>query len=420
MLGQWASRPLDSDVERPCSLYIHIPFCFHKCHYCDFYSLVDRQDRQAEFTDALTLELAALGRYADHAGLDSIFIGGGTPTLLRPGLWRRLLRTLDDHFNLHPIRAGDGEFTVECNPETATPELMAVLAAGGVNRLSVGAQSFDRLHLATLERWHDPRSVQRALALAAEAGIERRSVDLIFAIPGQSLNDWRRDLDAALSLDPGVEHLSCYALTYEPNTAMTRRLARGDFDPAPDDLETEMYLAAVDTLARAGFDRYEVSNFARRVPGAAPSETRSLHNLAYWRRRSWLAAGPSASAHLRMRDGAGRLTAAHQWKNVPRLTEWMTGVRDSGGFSPIVDHEPPDAARWLREFIMMGMRLDEGLPAQPLLAGAEALGATDRLHAAAAPHVEVGRLDLTPAAWRLTDAGFLHADGVAADLMDAI
>lgn len=165
------------------SLYIHIPFCFHKCHYCDFYSLVDTRDRQEPLVERLLVELGALAPLAQGEALRTIFVGGGTPTLLRVDLWERLLDRLGRIFDLGPIRAGEGEFTVECNPETASEELLGVLRAGGVSRLSMGAQSFDPRHLKTLERWHDPASVGRAVELARRAAIERLSVDLILRSP---------------------------------------------------------------------------------------------------------------------------------------------------------------------------------------------------------------------------------------------
>lgn len=386
------------------SLYIHVPFCFHKCHYCDFYSFVDTRGRQGPFLDALERELAMLAGHAGggpRPGLDTIFVGGGTPSLLEVPLWERLLAVLDRLFDL---RSSPGlEFTVECNPETVTPELMAVMAAGGVNRVSVGAQSFHEAHLKTLERWHDPANVQRALSLASDAGIRRRNVDLIFGIPGQTLDEWQADLDRALALDPGVDHISCYALTYEPNTPMTVRMNRGDFAPIDEDIEVQMHRHTVARLAGAGFGRYEVSNFAR--PG---SECR--HNLAYWRQHQWLAAGPSASAHI----------GGWRWKNVPRLTEWMEGVEANMGYAPVRDVEGPDAARALAERIMLGLRLSEGLDAAAILRDAESIGVGAALQREIQRQSDKGFLEQSAPRIVLNDRGFLFADGVAAELMGAI
>lgn len=380
------------------SLYIHVPFCFHKCHYCDFYSIVDSQDRQAQFADRLVRELIAISPWAGESPLQTIFVGGGTPSLLRVDLWERLLATLADRFDLSEIRAGRGEFTVECNPETVTPDLMAVLRAGGVDRVSVGAQSFNPAHLRTLERWHDPENVPKALAMAAAAGIPRSSLDLIFAVPGQTLAEWETDLQRALAL--GTEHLSCYNLTYEPRTAMTARLGRGEFTPADEETEVAMYERTLHLLRSRGLERYEVSNYAR--PGAE-----ARHNLAYWRGEQWLAAGPSASAHV----------AGHRWKNVPRLDDYLT--LDDEGFAPIIDHEPPDAARALAERIMTGLRIAEGLDGRWLHGEAEGLeaGCGDRLAREAERQAAAGLMDLSGGRWRLTEAGFLLADGIAGEFM---
>lgn len=334
-------------------------------------------------------------------------MGGGTPSLLHTDLWTRLLASLARLFDLERL----DEFTVECNPETVTEALAGVLKAGGVTRVSMGAQSFDPRHLKTLERWHDPASVPRALRLAADAGIQRRSIDLIYAIPGQTLDDWKRDLDIALSLpqEIGVEHLSCYALTYEPNTAMTRRLALGRFTPADEDLEADMFETTVSTLRGAGLERYEVSNFAR--PGRE-----CAHNMAYWRQESWLAAGPSASAHLRLRDP---VAGGWRWKNLPRLTDWMEGVHANNALPPVVDLEPPDPRRALAERIMTGLRLAEGIDAESLRRDVRAAApeSLDALRDSIAHETTTGLLREQAGRLVLSDRGFLFADGIASRLM---
>lgn len=386
---------------RPRSLYLHLPFCTHKCHYCDFYSIVDTRDRQEAFTDRMVRELQALAPLAatGSGGLDTIFVGGGTPSLLRPNLWKRLLDALHDAFDLSAVRAGVAEFSVECNPETVTGELMGVLAEGGVNRVSMGAQSFNRHHLATLERRHDPDRLPLAAETVRNAGIQRISVDLISGVPGQSLAEWDADLNAAIAL--GTEHLSAYTLTYESGTAMTARLLRGEFERTDDDLEADMYELTVATLRRHGLDRYEVSNHAR--PGA---ECR--HNLAYWRQESWLAAGPSASAHV----------AGWRWKNTPRLDDYLEG--DDAGFAPVCELEAPDPRRALMDRMMTGVRLREGLPADRVLEQAGALGRAEAIRSAVEGCRASGWLTVDAERWSLTDAGFLFADRVAAELIGAI
>jgi len=384
-------------VRPPASLYIHVPFCFHKCHYCDFYSIVDTRDRQGEFTDRLVRELTALSGACDHPALATIFVGGGTPSLLAVPLWERLLACLRERFDLGGLR----EFTVECNPETVTAELMHTLRSGGVNRVSIGAQSFHPAHLKTLERWHDPANVFKAVELARDAGIARQSMDLIFAIPGQTLNEWDADLQAALSA--GTTHLSCYALTYEPNTAMTARMKKGEFSQAPEDLEADLFEHTLATLRRAGLERYEVSNFAK--PG-----DECQHNLAYWRQQDWLAAGPNASAHVR----------GLRWKNTLRLDDYLhKHVRD---FAMVTDVERPDALRNLSERVWTGLRTAEGVDIAETRQAAEAAkpGVRAAIDRVARRQIELGALHDTHGRWQLTDRGFMIADAVAVAFLEVV
>lgn len=383
------------------SLYLHVPFCSHKCHYCDFYSIVDSRDRQAAFVDRMIEELSLLSRFAAAGPLLTIFVGGGTPSMLEVPLWRRLIGHLEREFDLSAIRAGVGEWTVECNPDSVTAELAETLVAGGVNRISMGAQSFNAAHLRTLERTHNPDNVPIALATMRAAGIRRTNIDLIFGVPGQTLADWKSDL--AIATDLGTQHVSCYDLTYEPGTAMTARLKRGDFEPADEDVEVDMFEATIDTLAAAGLDRYEVSNYAK--PG---EECR--HNLAYWRQSQWLAAGPSASAFVE----------GHRWKNVPRLDDYLHGAGSVP--PPVRDHETPDAARLIKERLMTGLRLREGLQTAELCSAAELArpGSGERLVAAAERAQAKGQMaDGVELVFRLTRAGMLVADAVVVDFLRA-
>ncbi len=317
-------------------LYVHVPFCFHKCHYCDFYSFVDREGQSGAYLAQLERDVEWLrGRVAEP--LDTVFVGGGTPTLLSAPELTRLTELI------RRVPLSDAvEWTFEANPETIDAEKASVLASAGVNRISIGAQSFNHRHLKTLERWHDPANVARAAGFVRGAGIANFNLDLIFGIPGQTLDEWRSDLAVALEIGP--EHLSCYGLTYEPNTAMTRRLLKGEFEPCDDDVEAEMYDATRTTLAEAGFRQYEISNFAR--PGR---ECR--HNLVYWRNEPWWAIGPSASGFV----------AGHRFKVVPRLGDWLSRVGDLS--QPVVDVEPPDERRHVSEALMLGLRLMEGIDA---------------------------------------------------------
>jgi oxygen-independent coproporphyrinogen-3 oxidase len=375
---------------RPAGLYLHVPFCFHKCHYCDFYSIVDGEHRQAAFVDRLIEELDAASRCFDGAAIETIFVGGGTPTLLAPSLWQRLLAALHERIAVSERT----EFTVEANPETVTAEVAETLRRGGVNRVSIGAQSFDGRHLRTLERWHEPASVPRSVSMVRAAGIANINLDLIFAIPGQSLADWAHDLDAALALEP--EHLSCYGLTYEPNTPMARRLKRGEFRRADEDLEAAMFEMAIEHLAARGFEQYEVSAHAR--PGR-----RCRHNLLYWTGGEWWGLGPGAAGHV----------AGVRWKNVPRLTEYL----ERGPLPPVTEVEVIDAGRRAAERLMLGLRLRDGIAAAELSSLLQSDPDAGRRAAAIDRQVRCGALERTNGMLRLTRSGLFIADTVIADLL---
>ncbi len=373
----------------PQGIYCHVPFCFHKCHYCDFYSLVDRRDRQPIFVQRLTDELGIAGRHLTRP-LRTVFFGGGTPTLLATKHWRTLMDAIGDNLLLAP----DCEFTVEANPETVRPDLLAVLVDGGVNRLSIGAQSFHPQSLKALERWHDPANVQRSVKLARAAGIHNINLDLIFAIPGQSLDDWLADLDTALKLEP--THMSCYSLTYEPNTPMTAKVQSGLVEPAENELEAQMYEATIDRLGAAGFEHYEISNWAR--PGY-----RCRHNLMYWENKNWWPFGPSAAGHI---EGT-------RWRNAPRLDDYLT-VKP---WPPICDVEQLDEDGRIGEELMLRLRLIDGITLDRLdelltsgLRGSERTAAIQR-------HIDDGLLHRACGMLRLTRSGLLLADVVLADLV---
>lgn len=375
-------------------LYLHLPFCFHKCHYCDFFSVVDNadQDRQAAFTDALIGELRA---WADRTTLrpTTVFVGGGTPTYLRPELWAKLLDAL------HGLNVLDRaqEFTVEANPETVTAELMKQLADGGVNRVSIGAQSFQRESLAALERWHDPDNVPRAVDACRAAGIDNFSLDLIFAIPGQTLAMLDDDLSRLVALAP--KHLSTYGLTYEPNTPLTARLRVGKVTPIDEDTQRQMYAHVLDRLEGEGFAHYEVSNWALKSD-VADTDLRCAHNLMYWHNRDWLGLGPAAASH---QDG-------RRWRNAPNLT---TYIAESPGV-PTQDHEQLGPDDRVGERFMLGLRLAEGLRLDWI---EQHVAADHRRHAEIDELIKINMLERTATHLRLTRAGLFVADSVIAKLL---
>ena len=387
-------------------LYLHLPFCFHKCHYCDFYSVVAPEGKadaaQDAFTDGLLAEVALAASAWASAGVPlrprTVFAGGGTPTLLAPARWQRLLAGLGRHGLLREVE----EFSVEANPETVTEEGLAVLVGGGVNRLSIGAQSFDRSSLRALERWHEPASVGRAVGLARAAGIDNLSLDLIWAIPGQTLAMLDADLDRLLGLHP--EHLSAYGLTFEPQTPLAARLRVGDVSEVDEDLQRAMYDRVMERLDAAGYEQYELSNWCRR--GRGGDDTRDLrcrHNLGYWRNGSWLGLGPAAAGHL---DGL-------RYRNRPNLKAWQDALA-AGDPPPRVDVERLPASQRLGERLMLGLRLSEGVDAAAVDAE---LPPDDPRRGHLGDARRLGFLETVDGRLRLTRAGRFVADAILVRLL---
>ena len=368
--------------------YVHVPFCFHKCHYCDFYSIVDSSDRQEVFVERLDRELAEVSPRIEGR-LESVFIGGGTPTLLRPELLLRVLQSVARHLPL----AENCEWTVEANPETVSPEIAEALVAGGVNRVSIGCQSFTPRLLEALERHHDPDNVAVAVERFRAVGLERISLDLIMGIPGSRFEDWAFDLRTALSFGP--QHLSCYGLQYEPNTPLGARLLRGHVERVDDALEADMYEHTCSALKADGFEQYEISNWS--LPGQA-----CRHNLVYWQGGNWLAFGPSASGHL---DGT-------RWRNVGRLATWL----EPRGSTPVEDLERLDESTRRGEQLMLQLRLNQGMPVAALEALLALEPTTDRRRALDQGHQD-GLLEQVGGRIRLTDRGRLLADSLLCQLV---
>lgn len=283
----------------PRAAYLHVPFCAHHCGYCDFAVVTGQDGRIDDYVDALVAEMSTLRVPQPVA---SIFLGGGTPTHLAPAQLDRLLAGIARWLVLEP----GGEFSVEANPDTLTADKVAALAGGGVNRVSLGAQSFRRPLLEVLERSHDPAEIPRAVDRVRRR-IAQVSLDLIFGVPGQTEADWQADLDAALALGP--DHLSLYGLTYEKGTRLWKQEYRGQLRRMDEEAELRLYSQAIDALEAAGFDHYEISNFAR--PGC-----HSRHNRVYWANEAYFGFGLGAaryvlgSREVNTRDFAGYIRRA--------------------------------------------------------------------------------------------------------------
>ncbi|OJV98620.1 MAG: coproporphyrinogen III oxidase [Microbacterium sp. 67-17] len=369
----------------PLSAYVHIPFCRVRCGYCDFntYTAEElRGARREDYAGTLLREIdLASGVLSAHPRpLSTVFFGGGTPTLLPARDLAVILASLRDRFGIEP----DAEVTVEANPDTVTPEVTEELAGAGVTRLSIGMQSAVPEVLRTLDRTHRPENVATAVRAARDSGLAV-SVDLIYGAPDETLDHWRRSVEAALALE--TDHISAYALIVEEGTALERRIRRGELATPDDDLQAAMYEHADTAFEEAGYGWYEVSNWAK-----TPAD-RSRHNLAYWRGHDWWGFGPGAHSHV---GGVRFWNVRHPAAYAQRL---------AAGDSPGAGLEVPDEEARLLERVMLRVRTVEGLPVSELapqsrqaVAGLVANGLVDGREAVR------GNLVLTRAGRLLADA----------------
>ena len=342
-------RAADIRARLPFGVYVHVPFCAQRCDYCALATWTGREHLWEQYIAACITEVSRFGSGVPGSGLGvergpagSVFFGGGTPSLLPAELLLAVLEALSDSVGL----AEGAEVTVECNPETVTAEKLAAYRAGGVTRLSFGVQSMVPHVLAALGREHEPGSVRRAACLAGEAGFAGAyNADLIFGAAGETMGDWEASLEAVLALDPPPAHVSAYALTVEPGTPLA---TQSDRHPTEDD-QADKYAMACSWFGNAGFEWYEISNWAR--PGA-----RCAHNLLYWSQGEYWGVGCSAHSHVALPDGSAR-----RWWNV-RTPERYCRLVEAG--------EPVEAAgetleaeqrRW--EALALSLRTSRGVPA---------------------------------------------------------
>jgi oxygen-independent coproporphyrinogen-3 oxidase len=367
-------------------LYVHLPFCAHRCGYCDFVTVVGRAGQHEAYVDALLTELA-LERAVLAPRVETIFLGGGTPTFTAPAALERLLAALPDA----------EEVTVEANPETVTPALARLLSRNRVNRVSLGAQSFQTRLLSVLERRAQPEDVRRAVYLLRDAGFDNISLDLLYGIPGQGAADLDADVAEALALEP--EHLSCYELEAKPGTRFTH--AHGaELEHQAESMES-YFERVVETLTSAGYRWYETANFCRTLDRAEGRDLRAKHNLGYWLGRDYLGLGIGAVSTI---EGVRR-------RNTPKLGAYLAALAD--GRPPERELEPLAEDVRRRERVLLGLRLDEPLP----LAGLEPAldrGALTRLEALglAASKGHTGAETLA-----LTERGRLLGGAVTAELL---
>ena len=389
------SLPLEATQDfgdTPFGVYVHVPFCRTRCGYCDFNTYTAAElgggASQAAYPDVLAreIDLAAKVLPAPGAPVRTVFFGGGTPTLLAPERLGGILKKIDENFGLAP----GAEVTVEANPETVGPAELAQLRAEGVNRLSFGMQSAVPHVLRVLDREHQPGRPLDCVRWAREAGFEHVSLDLIYGTPGESDDDWRRSLTAAI--EAGPDHVSAYALIVEEGTRLAAKVRRGEIAAPDDDAMADRYLIADDLLSAAGFTWYELSNWAR------CAKSQSAHNLLYWTGGEWWGFGPGAHSHV----------GGVRWWNVKHPSAYAQ--RLAAGKSPAAARERLTAAERHMEEIMLRTRLAEGLPLSLLTPAA--LNQSERLVADALidqPAYAAGKLVLTR-------QGRLLADAVIRDL----
>ena len=373
----------------PRAAYVHVPFCVHRCGYCNFTVVAGRDDLIDAYLDAIEQELSWLERPRE---VDTLFAGGGTPTHLPPRQLRRFLEIVRRWF---PLAEGY-EFSVEANPADLDAQRVAVLREFGVTRISLGAQSFRAEKLRLLERDHDAAQIAASFDLARQA-VRSVSLDLIFGTPGETLDQWRGDLQAAINLAP--DHVSTYGLTYERGTRFWSRLEQGSLARLDEELERSMFAAAIDMLSRAGIEQYEVSNFARQGH-------RCRHNEVYWAADSYYAAGP----------GAARYVASRREVNHRSTTTYIKRVLS--GQSPVAEAEclsPEDRAR---EMLVLGLRRVEGVDLADF-ARRSGYEVGELAGPALEKHLRLRLLERSGERLRLTREGLFVSDGIWPDFLRA-
>lgn len=323
-------------MKPPTAVYVHIPFCTNKCHYCDFNSYAVKGQPVEEYLDALGAEMERTVALLPRPEIETIFVGGGTPTVLTPRQMERFLELMKQYF---PVRSSNLEFTMEANPGTTDPDKLAVMAAGGVNRVSFGAQSFDNRLLADIGRIHQADDVYRSLEYARGAGLTNLSIDLMFGLPGQTMEMLEDTLDLALALD--LPHYSIYGLKVEENTLFHTLYQKNKLLLPEEETEARMFERIMQRLSGAGYRQYEISNFAK--PGFE-----SRHNTMYWKNRAYYGLGAGAHGYAH----------AERHMNIKGIGPYIRACTDR---LPRQDTQPVSREEAMEDFMMVGLRLLEGV-----------------------------------------------------------
>ena len=371
-------------------IYIHIPFCRSKCDYCDFYSLAGREDRMDDYQKALTAQITESAPLARGYLVNSVYIGGGTPTWYGEKRLCELLRLINKKFKM----AKDVEITMEANPDSVTEKGLRAMRRAGVNRVSLGMQSACDRELQDIHRPHTFQQVSAAVAAARKAKIKNLNLDLIFGLPGQTEDSWHETVEAALALSP--EHLSCYGLTVEEGTPLAGRVARGERLP-DDDMQASLYLWTVERLAKAGYEQYEISNFAK--PGC-----QSRHNLKYWMGREYMGFG--AAAHS---DFGGC-----RYAYVRDLEGYIRGVLDGDRLLSESEMIPPRERSG--EYLMLRLRTTLGIEGWEYRR--EFYMNFDPIAVRLSEYEQKGWAVRVGRRWRLTPEGFLLSNRLIGEILE--
>ena len=377
-------------------LYVHVPFCAAICNYCNFNRGLFDAGLKDRYLAAVVREIQLAG---DGAPADTIFFGGGTPSLLEPAEIGQILGACGSAFTI----SGDAEITLEANPETVTADRLAGFREVGINRLSFGVQSFRDDELRRLSRLHSADRAREAVAMARAAGFDNVSLDLMMWLPQQSLSEWLESVKALIDLGP--EHASMYLLEIYPNAPLRDAMARSNWSVAPEDDAADMYTEGLERLESAGYMQYEISNAAR--PGRE-----SRHNLKYWTDGEWLGFGPGAHSTRSGSQGTAlSRSGRHRWKNVSATSDYVLAI--AGGDSSVVEHRLLSRRDALEEALFMGLRLSAGID-MDLVESKYGCNVWRQFGDQLKPFVDDGLLIYDGARMRLTRAGMLVANEIMA------
>ena len=370
-------------------IYIHIPFCKRRCIYCDFFSTT-QSEKKAEYVHALVRELEMRKDYVGNEEIETIYLGGGTPSQLSQEELEEIFTYI---YKVYKVTL-DAEITLEANPDDLTPEYVSMLRKLPINRISMGIQTFQEETLKLLHRRHTAQQAIEAFKRCREAGFKNISIDLMYGLPGETLETWKQDLQQAIDLHP--EHISAYHLIYEEDTALWKLREEHQVEEADEDLSLTLFCTLIDELTRAGYQHYEISNFC--LPGL-----HSRHNSSYWTGKKYLGCGPSAHSF----NGVSR-----QW-NVASLSAYIDGIRQG---KPDFEVEELDLYTRYNDFVLTSIRTCWGMSLSHLrsMYGEELYRYCLRM---AKPHLEQGVLEISEDILKLTRKGIFISDGIMSDLM---